>query len=380
MVQKGKNNTWQVRQTELKVDLRSIKHNLLSINRRNKSADVLAVLKSDAYGHGAIPIAKYLEKLPDRFGLHGYGVANVEEGLEFRKSKIHKPVYIMSGIQSPNEDLYRCLVTCELTPIITSISVLKHISRLAKSIRRPLRIHIKFDTGMNRLGIPQDATSEVLRIISHNPLLIVEGILSHYAAAEFPTKTATKKQTKNFREIVKFFGNHLVLPKYTHMANSAASQFNLYPEGNLVRTGLQLFGEGDSSLKPVATWEAQVYDTKSVAKGEGIGYGPIFRAKRDMKVAVLGVGYADGYRRSLSNRADVLIKGQRCPVVGAISMDLVTVDISKIGRVSSSTKAILLGKQDTNRITASDLAKKSDSIPYEILTGISSRVPRNYLE
>lgn len=380
MVQSENSSTWQVRQTELTVDLRSIKQNLRSIHRRNKHAQVMAVLKSDAYGHGAIPVATYLEQLPDHYGLHGYGVANVEEGLEFRKAKIQKPVYILSGIQSPNEDLYRCLVTCNLTPVITSIKVLNRLSDLARSIRRPLNIHIKFDTGMHRLGVSPNAVADVLKIISGNPILNLEGLMSHYAAAEKPTARNTKNQTKTFREIVNSFGNHSVLPRYLHMANSAGSQFNLFPEGNIVRSGLQLFGEGAEDLRVVATWHAQIYDVKSVKKGEGIGYGPIFRAKRNMDIAILGVGYADGYRRSLSNIGEVLVKGKRCKVVGAVSMDLAAIDITGVKDVSSSTKVVLLGKQGKEVITATELAEKSKCIPWEILTGISQRVPRFYVE
>ncbi len=371
---------WQVRQTELRVDLSSVKRNLQTIYRRNKKARVVAVLKSDAYGCGAIPLAKYLEQLPENVGLQGFGVANVEEGLEFRKEKLLSPIYILSGIQNPNEDLYQCLVTCKLIPVVTSVKVLKRLSDLAKSIQRPLDIHIKFDTGMHRLGVSPDSVEEALQIILGNPILNVEGFMSHYAAAEKSTSSSTKKQTKLFRKIIKFFGNHSVLPKYHHMSNSAGSQFNLYPEGNLVRAGIQLYGECAPDVRPIATWEAQVYDTKPVRRGEGIGYGPAFRAKRNMEIAILGVGYADGYRRALMNKAEVLIKGNRCKVVGAVSMDLVAVDVTGIRGINSNTKAVLLGKQGRNRIDTTELAKIAGCIPYEILTGISPRVPRVYSE
>jgi alanine racemase len=164
--------------------------------------------------------------------------------------------------------------------------------------------------------------------------------------------------------------------RFHHLCNSAGLAENLYPEGNLARVGLNLYGLGDESLHPVATWRAQIYQVREISKGETVGYGARFKAKKKMRIAVLGVGYADGYRRIFSNRSQVIVRGKRCRVIGSVSMDLTAIDISAVPSASTKDFAVLLGGEGKERILAEELAAHANTISWEIMTGISSRVPR----
>lgn len=323
-------------------------------------------------------IANALDSLEADSGLHGFGVANVEEGVELRRNRIKRRIYVLSGIQRPDEELYRCLKTCNLLPVISSLHVLEGFAHLSADFREPLAFHLKLNTGMNRLGVDPEQLPAVIALLKRHPRLALEGLLSHYAAAESPRSPLTRKQTELFRGAVAFFRENLGNIRYVHMENSFGLQNHLFPEANLVRVGLHLYGEGSRAVSPIARWTAQVYDIREVAKGEGIGYGPMYRAKRRSRIAILGVGYGDGYPRALSNRGEVLIHGKRCKVVGAVSMDLTAVDVTDVKGITADSQAVLLGKDRNERITAVELAKRAACIPWEILTGISARVPRTF--
>lgn len=364
--------TWQVRQTSLEVDLERLRRNFVKLREEAAPAELMPVLKSDAYGHSHHVIAETLESMPDHRGLHGFGVANVEEGVELRRCKIRSPVYVLSGIQSIDEEIYRCLKTCSLTPVISSLRVLREFDSFLRRKQLPQSFHLKFNTGMNRLGLELSETQEAIRIIQRNPLLRLEGLLSHYSAADKPRQALTRAQTKAFRGLVAEFAAAGLQPKYLHTANSAALLNHCYPEGNVARVGYELYTGS-------ARWTAQVYQVRELKKGEAVGYGPSFRAPRRMRIAVLGVGYSDGYPRALSNRASVLIHGRRCKVIGNISMDLTMVDVSKVPQANEKSRAVLMGVDGRDEITPYELAKHAKTIPWEVLTGISPRVPRVFL-
>jgi alanine racemase len=370
---------WQVRQTALEIDLGLLKQNFEHLAKRAGAAELLALMKSDAYGHSIHEIALALESLPENSGLHGYGVANVEEGIELRRNGVKRPVYVLSGIQHYDGDLHRCLDTVGITPVIGSLRVLRELAATLEQYPGERVVHLKFNTGMNRLGIDANEVPACLRVLASSPGIRVEGLMSHFAAGEKPAAKHSKDQVKLFRSITEAFSAAGIAPRFLHMANSAGLATKLYPEGNLSRVGLHLYGIDDKNLKPVARWTAQVYQVRDLAKGDGVGYGPHFRAKKKMKMAVLGVGYGDGYRRAYSNRASVLLKGKRCPVIGAISMDLTAVDVSHVPSVSPRDRATLLGRDGRDSITAEELATHGRSIPWEVLTGISPRVPRVFL-
>lgn len=369
---------WQVRQTTLEVDLALLKKNYYSLLKRAPKAELIVLLKCDAYGHSHKEVSVALSQLPSDARLHGFGVANVEEGIELRREGIKKPIYVLSGIQSYNEDIHRCLVTCDLIPVISSLSVLRQLCRCVKG-NGSQTLHLKFNTGMNRLGIDMQEMQECIALLQAHPEVQVQGLMSHFASAEKKQSALTKKQVKVFREIVGAFKANGLFPKFLHMENSAGLAQHHFPEGNISRVGIHLYGIGDKQVQPIVKWTAQVYQVRNVKKGEPVGYGPLFRAKKNMKMAVLGVGYGDGYRRSFSNKADVLIQGKRCRVIGAISMDLTAVDVSSIPGVEPGDRAILLGGDGKNKISAEELALYAKTIPYEIMTSISARVPRMFV-
>ena len=334
------------------------------------------LLKSDAYGHSHREISRALETLPESSGLHGYGVANVEEGIELRREGVRRRVLVMSGIQQYDAELDRCIETCELTPVISSMNVLSALGATLKKSGARRRVHLKFNTGMNRLGIDAAEVDACIRFLKRHPEIEVEGLLSHLAMGEDPRAALTKTQAKNMRALVSRFAEAGISPPYIHLANSGGLANGVFPEGTLARVGLHIYGVGDPELKPVARWTAQVYQVRDLAKGESVGYGARFRAKKPMRMAVLGVGYGDGYRRTLSNKAHVLLRGKRCPVIGSVSMDLTAIDITNVPGASTRDRAVLLGRDGRDEITAEELAEHANTISWEILTGISPRVPR----
>jgi alanine racemase len=365
-----------VRQTTLEINLGLLKENYRKLLARAGSGSLLVVLKSDAYGHSHREIAATLESLPESSRLHGYGVANVEEGIELRREGIRRAILVLSGIQDYDEDLHRCLEICDLTPVVSSLAVLKKMAKVTRRVSSRMRIHLKVNTGMNRLGVAPAEIHECLKILAAHPELELEGLMSHFSAAERPRHPITQRQVKEFRQVIRVCAHEGIRPRFLHMANSAALAKRYFPEGNLARVGLHLYGLSDPKLRPIARWTAQVYQVRELNKGDYVGYGPRYRAGKKMKMAVLGVGYGDGYRRALSNKADVLLHGKRCPVIGSISMDLTAVDVSRIPFVSVSDRATLLGRDGRQEITADELADHAGTIPWEIMTGISSRVPR----
>ncbi len=334
------------------------------------------LLKSDAYGHSHREISLALEDLPAKEKLHGFGVANVEEGIELRREGVRRPVYVMSGIQQYDGDIHRCLETCDLIPVVSSLAVLRQVSQTTRRLKTEKALHLKFNTGMNRLGIDPQEVGECLKILGSNRQVRVTGLMSHLASGEKPAGSLTRSQVQSFRRIIGEVEAAGLNPHYRHLNNSAGLASGLFPEGNLCRVGLHLYGVGDPELSPVARWTAQVYQLRNLAKGESVGYGARFTARRKMIMAVLGVGYGDGYRRIFSNQAEVLVRGQRCPVIGSVSMDLTAVDVTGVPGISTNDRAVLLGKDGRDEITAEELAVYASSISWEILTGISPRVPR----
>jgi alanine racemase len=300
-------------------------------------------------------------------------------GWQTWKRESKRPVYVLSGIQHYDEVLHRCLETVGLTPVVGSMRVLRELAATLKKSGGERALHLKFNTGMNRLGIEVAEVEACLRLLRKSPRIRVDGLMSHFAAGEKPHAAHSKVQVRVFREITARFQGAGINPHFLHMANSAGLAARLYPEGTLARVGLHLYGLDDPELKPVARWTAQVYQVRELAAGDGVGYGPHYRAKRKMRMAVIGVGYGDGYRRAYSNRASVLLKGKRCPVIGSISMDLTAVDVTHVPSVTSRDRATLLGRDGRESITAVELATHGRSIPWEVLTGISIRVPRVFL-
>ena len=366
------------RATLATVDLDAIAHNLHEIRSLlSHSTAVCAVVKADAYGHGAVPVARELEAR----GVDSFSVATVEEGLELREAGIRKPILVLglgsSGVEQALDH--------ELTPVVHNRESAKNVSEAARKAERPVPVHIKLDTGMGRLGLFPEGLDPILDVLRRDPRIRIQGIASHFSSAE-SDPLFTRAQRERFQEALGrtegLLGTGI---EQIHMANSAGI-LNC-PEGayTMVRPGIILYGvypeTGLASkirLKPAMTFKTHVLDVKSHPAGSPVSYGQTFRTERPSRIATLPVGYADGYRRDLSNRGFVLVRGVRAPVAGTVTMDLTLVDVTDIPGVEQGDEVVLFGKTGQGSLPVEELAETINTIPYELLCAVSKRVPRLY--
>ena len=366
------------RPTVGEVDLGALEFNYRQIKKRiPEDVKLLAVVKADAYGHGSVPVSLRLEKL----GVDYLGVAIAEEGVELRKGGVRTPILVLGGIFGEEVDQ---IFRFRLTPVIFGKDSLKILSREAERRRRKVKVHLKVDTGMGRLGVPLNLWPDFLREVRRFPRIETEGILSHFSMTD-EEKGFTENQWRAFQGAVAIAQKLGISSRYLHMASSATlAAFPAY-SARLVRPGIMLYGSYPSStfrslipLKPVMTLKTRIHFLKSVPPGTRISYGGTFKAKRESLIATLPIGYADGYSRHLSNLGEVLIHGKRAPVVGKVCMDFIMVDVTDIPRVSAGDEVVLMGRQGTEQITPEEIAEKINSISYEVLCLIGKRVPRIY--
>ncbi len=367
------------RPTVAEIDLKALAFNYRQISKRiPRGVKILAVVKANAYGHGALPISLRLEKL----GVEYLGVAISDEGVELRKGGVKAPILIFGGIYQEDTDQ---VIRYHLTPVVFDIESLKRLSEAAERQKKKVKVHLKVDTGMGRLGIPFDLFSSLLKEVQKFPRIEIEGILSHFSMTD-GEEAYTSHQWGKFQEALEMAREMGIFSRYLHMASSAT--LTAFPDysGNLVRPGIMLYGSYPSpvfenliKLKPVLTLKTRIHFLKSVPPGSRISYGGTFVTKRESLIATLPIGYADGYSCHLSNRGEALIRGRRVPVIGRVCMDLTMVDVTDIPKVSAGDEAILIGRQGRERITVDEIAKKIGSIPYEVLCLVGRRVPRVYM-
>jgi alanine racemase len=366
------------RPTVGEVDLRALEFNYRQIQKRiPEGVKLLAMVKADAYGHGAIPVSHKLEKL----GVEFLGVAIPEEGVELREGGIKTPILVFGGIFEGGVDPF---FQFRLTPVLFRKDSLKLLSREAEKRRKKMKVHVKVDTGMGRLGVPFNRWGDFLKEVKRFPNIEIEGLLSHFSMTD-QEKNYTHGQWRAFQRAVRMAKEMGVFCPYLHMANSAIlTAFPNYSP-NLARPGIMLYGSYPSPafqnlipLKPVMTLKTRIHFLKSVPPGARISYGGTFTTKRESRIATLPIGYADGYSRHLSNQGEVLIRGKRAPVIGRVCMDFITVDVTDIPHVSMGDEVVLMGKQGKERISAEEIAEKINSISYEVLCLIGKRVPRVY--
>jgi alanine racemase len=368
------------RPTVAEIDLGSLEFNYRQLQKRiPEGVKLLAVVKADAYGHGAIRISRKLEKL----GVAYLGVAISDEGVELRKGGVKAPILILGGIYKEGVDQ---VLQFDLTPVVFQKETLRLLTKAAERWQKKVRVHLKVDTGMGRLGVPLNLWPTFLKELKRFPKIEIEGILSHFSMTD-EEESFTTHQWREFQEAVALAKEMGISYKFLHIANSGT--LITFPSylGNLVRPGIMLYGAYPSltfqdliQLKPVMTLKTHIHFLKSVAPGTRISYGGAFITKRESLIATLPIGYADGYSRHLSNQGEVLIRGKRAPIVGKVCMDLIMVDVTEIPNVFLGDEVILMGKQGKEQITAEEIAKKIDSISYEVLCLIGKRVPRIYKE
>jgi alanine racemase len=366
------------RPTVGEVDLGALAFNYRQIKKRiPEGVKLLAVVKADAYGHGAVPVSLRLEKL----GVEYLGVAIPEEGVELRRGGVKTPILVLGGLFGGDVDQ---IFRFRLTPVIFRKDSLRILSREAERRKRKVKVHLKVDTGMGRLGVPLDLWPDFLREVMRFPRIETEGILSHFAMTDEETGF-TQNQWKVFQEAVTTAQTLGIRCQYLHMANSATlTAFPAYC-ARLVRPGIMLYGSYPAPafrslipLRPVMTLKTHIHFLKYVPPGTRISYGGTFKAKRKSLIATLPIGYADGYSHHLSNQGEVLIHGKRAPVVGKVCMDFIMVEVTHIPRVSVGDEVIVIGRQGKEQITPEEIATKTNSISYEVLCSIGKRVPRVY--
>jgi alanine racemase len=369
----------EVRPTYVEVDLTRLQQNLDSIKEKVKPSKTMLVLKANAYGHGLKDVALYLAEKVDYLG-----VAVLEEGVLLREIGIKTPILVMGGIwgdQIPN------YIKNDLTLTASSVERLEQIDLVAKSIGKKARIHLKIDTGMERIGVHY-YNAEILQNASLTCCrnVIVEGIYSHFANSDSSDLSHANLQLERFNEVLRFYEKRSLPTPMKHMANSAAVLQMPDSYFDLVRPGILMYGVYPSKeckktiqVKPALSWKSRVVYFKVVKPGHPVSYGSIWKSDHLVRIVTIPVGYGDGYFRSMSNKASVIIRGQKYPQVGRVCMDQIMVNI-EWGSAYNGDEVTLIGESDGEKITVEDLADWADTIPYEILTNINTRVPRVYIK
>ncbi len=375
--------------TWAEVSLAALGENFHAVQKHvGEGVTICAVVKADGYGHGAVECARALEAE----GAEWLGVTDAAEGLALRGSGVNARILLMTGIWKGEED---GIVAQNLTPTIWEPWHIESLERAARKRQSVLPVHLKLDTGMNRLGAPGEAWPRLCEMLSLCKHLTLEGVSTHFASAEVLDAEDAVRQINCFEEGLAVLQNYGLRPRLVHMGNSAAMSARPKTWKTMVRPGIALYGYSleftrggkraavaELRLRPVLSWKTRVLTVKEVAAGEAVGYMGTFVTKAQSRIAVLPVGYADGYPRLLSNRARVIVGGEYAPVVGRVSMDLTIVDVSHIRGVAVGDEVILIGRGSSagsgKGVDAVELARLCESVPYEILCGLSQRVPRVY--
>jgi alanine racemase len=370
-----------VRPTRAEVSLEALRYNLRAL-RRVTTAPIFSVLKADAYGHGAKAVARTLE----RAGVNGVCVALLEEAIELREAGIQCPILVMGGYygQAWSEVLHH-----ELTPVIYDLSQLEALVKEAGQTEHPAwDIHLKVDTGMARLGISTAEFPRAVELLGGHPELKLQGFMTHFACADI-SQESIEEQLDRFDAMTATLANHGLKPELRHAANSAALARSPRAHLDLVRPGIALFGvepmpNCELNLKPVMRVLSQVIALRTLQPGQSVGYGATWKASRPSVIATVPIGYADGLSRSATNNGYLLVRGKRAPIVGAVSMDLTTIDATEIEGIRIGDEVVALGKQKgplgEDTLTAQEIAAREGTIPWEVLTNVSRRVPRFYRE
>ena len=364
------------------VDLGAIRANARVLVERACPAALCAVVKADAYGHGAVPVARAALDA----GATWLGVALVEEGVELRDAGIDAPILVLS---EPSPEAAPTVVSRRLTPVVYTTNA---VAVLAKAVaesgaRERLAVHLKVDTGMHRVGCAPDDALGLVDAITARPELDLEGLCTHLAVADEPENPYTTEQVARFETVVRALDARGARPPIVHAANSAALLTRAETRYDLVRCGIALYGvvpspglAGRAPLRPALSLRARVSHVKQLAAGARLSYGLRYGLSRDARVATVPVGYADGVPRNLGMvGGEVLIGGRRFPIVGSVTMDQLMVDVGDTP-VEAGDEVVLLGRGDGEEITADEWARRLGTIAYEIVTGIGPRVPRRYVD
>ena len=374
LVQMQRERAW------VEIDLAAIAHNVTQIKRLlQNQTDLMAVVKADAYGHGAIAIAQAALQA----GATWLGVATIPEGIELRESGIQAPILILGATYTPEQ--IRAIALWNLQPTLCTpkqalvfaetMATLPHVS--------PLPVHLKLDTGMSRLGTDWQAATEFAQLVDRLPNLSIASIYSHLATAESRDRTVVNQQQQRFEAAIAQIQAVGITPPKLHLANSAGTLTDATLHYDMVRVGLALYGlypaahlKSVLTLKPVLQVKARITQLKTIQAGTGVSYGHRFVADREMAIAVVGIGYADGIPRNLSNQMGAIVQGQIVPQIGAITMDQLMLDVSQVPNLQEGDVVTLLGQDGKASISAEDWAETLGTISWEILCSFKHRLPR----
>ena len=378
--------------TWVEIDLKAVRHNVKELKKlaaanefifpsrsgskktKPMPSEILAVIKANAYGHGAKEVALLL----DKEGVNFFGVSDIDEGIALRKIGIEKPILLF---ETTLASCAKKIIDNKLMPTVCTLELAKALNEYATKKRKTVDIHVKIDTGMGRLGVwHKEAFAFIGELMKLNRLRIM-GILTHFPAAD-SDENFTKKQIECLYDlVVRLDKKGLIIP-YIHAANSMGLAGYKTHVLNLARPGLMLYGlyphkslKSKVDLKPAMSIKSKVIFIRDIEKGRSVSYGRTFFSKNDMKVAVIPIGYNDGYFRLLSNKASVLIKGERCKVVGRVTMDQIIVDVSSVRNLKIGMPVVILGKQKKEIISADELAGYAKTINYEIVCSLGNRLP-----
>lgn len=356
------------------IDLAALRANVREICRQLPPKTILmAVVKADAYGHGIIQVARNVLKA----GAAWLAVARTDEGLALRQAGITAPILVLGA--ASGEEIGEG-VQNDLTLTVTDPRMVHAVQRWAAKAEKTGFVHLKIDTGMGRIGVRTEVEVEqMLTAFSQCPAVHLNGVFTHFADADGASDEYTKMQIERFKQLTAMFPEGVI----RHCANSAAIQ--RYPEAafDMVRAGISMYGyppvPTEATLRPIMDWRTAVTYVKTICRGDKVSYGCTFTAQGPMKLATVACGYGDGYHRSASGRADVIIRGVRCPVVGRVCMDQMMVDVSALADVEPGDEAVLIGQSETAAITAEDLAAWCGTISYEVLLAATDRVHRRWI-
>ncbi len=371
---------WLSQRAWIEIDLAALSYNVQQIVKLLSSrTQLMAVVKADAYGHGAVTVAQTVL----HSGASWLGVATVPEGIELREAGIKAPILILGATHTLEQ--IHAIVQWKLQPTLISPKQALLFSDTLKAIdyHSHLHVHVKFDTGMSRLGPSWREAAEFVQLVQGLPNLRIASIYSHLATAENSDQTVMRQQQQRFETAIAQISAMKIEPPLLHLANSAATLTDDALHYDMVRVGLAVYGLYPDvhlcsriDLKPVLQVKARVTQVKSIAKGSGVSYGHQFVAERELHLAVVGIGYADGVPRHLSQKIQVLIRGQRIPQIGAITMDQMMLDVSTIPDLQEGEVVTLIGQDEGEKISAEDWANQLNTISWEILCGFKHRLPR----
>ena len=366
------------RPTRIRVDLDALSHNLRALHA-HAGVPVMAVVKANAYGHGLVPVGLHLQAQ----GVAQLGVAFLEEGVALRRAGVHLPILVMGGIFGPQAAQ---LISEDLEITVSSLDKLRQVEAAAESLGRKATIHLKIDTGMERIGVHSYHAGPFIEAAVASRWCTVKGVYSHLACADDPSSPMTRQQLEKFLGACAHFERLGAPMPLRHLANSGGVLHFPDTHLDLVRPGIALYGvlpdlasRATVDLRPAMSLVSQVVYFKVVQAGHSVSYGATWAPGVDTRVVTVPMGYGDGFPRSLSSRGDVLIRGVRHPIVGRICMDQFMADLGPQGTAYNEDAVVLIGEQGGQHIRCEDVAQAAGTIPYEILVGLNTRIPREYV-